>query len=190
MRHERRDAHDGVVAPIGSAIALPPRAADGVGAHAEPHAELEDAGKGAGRRHADDQALQDAEPRIDLHDAHERAGASPVMKLSASSVTAKSWSSPQRSQKSRDIAGLEAGVDGAAPVGQRDPAVPCRRQRGEARAPRPPRSPRRWCRSGHRHGSAPPTPRAASAFQHRLEQCGPRARAPRCGCTAGSRSMR
>src|SRR5262249_20049939 len=71
MHRERGDAHDGVVAPVWPAIALPPGAADGVGVHAKPHAELEDAGKGAGRRHPHDQALHDAEPRIDLHDAHE-----------------------------------------------------------------------------------------------------------------------
>ena len=63
MRDERREPDDRVVAPIGSAIALPPGAADRVGAHAEPHAELEDAGERAGRRQADDQALQNAELR-------------------------------------------------------------------------------------------------------------------------------
>ena len=62
---------DGVVAPIGPAIALPPGAADGVGAHAEPHAELEDAREGAGRGQPDDEALQDAELRVGLHDAHQ-----------------------------------------------------------------------------------------------------------------------
>ena len=35
------------------------------------HAELEGAGEEARARHADDEALQDAEPRIGLHDAHE-----------------------------------------------------------------------------------------------------------------------
>ena len=70
MRHERRDADDRVVAPIGAAFALPPGAAERVGAHAEPHAELEHARERAGRRHADHQALQDAELRLDLHDAH------------------------------------------------------------------------------------------------------------------------
>src|SRR6476660_9824875 len=50
MRDERRDADDGVVAPIGPAIGLPPGATDGPRTHAEPHAELEDAREGAGRR--------------------------------------------------------------------------------------------------------------------------------------------
>src|SRR5262249_5128962 len=69
--HERRNAHDGVVTPVWAAIALPPGTADGVGAHAQPHAKLEDARKGACRGHADDQRLQDPELRIDLHNAHE-----------------------------------------------------------------------------------------------------------------------
>src|SRR5262249_61458050 len=71
MRYERRNAHDRIVAPVRAAVALPPGAADGVGAHAQPHAELENTGKRARRRHADHQALQNPETRIDLHDAHE-----------------------------------------------------------------------------------------------------------------------
>ena len=71
MRDERREADDRVVAPIRPAIALPPGAADGVGAHAEPHAELEHARERAGRGQADDQPLQDAELGIGLHDAHQ-----------------------------------------------------------------------------------------------------------------------
>src|SRR5262249_50923203 len=39
---EGRQPHDRVVPPIRTAIALPPGAADGVGAHAQPHAKLED----------------------------------------------------------------------------------------------------------------------------------------------------
>ena len=48
-----------------------------VGAHAEPHAELEDPREGAGGRQAHDQPLKDAEPGIGLHDANQtqhRAG--------------------------------------------------------------------------------------------------------------------
>ena len=71
MRDERRKPQYRVVAPIGPAIALPPGAADGVGAHAKPHAELKDAREGAGRGKADDQPLQNAEPGIRLHDADE-----------------------------------------------------------------------------------------------------------------------
>ena len=54
MGHERRDPHDGVVPPVRPAIALPPGTPDGVGAHAQPHPELKNAGKRAGRRHSDD----------------------------------------------------------------------------------------------------------------------------------------
>ena len=45
MLDERFEPQDGVVPPIRPAIALPPRAADRVGAHAKPHAELKDAGE-------------------------------------------------------------------------------------------------------------------------------------------------
>jgi hypothetical protein len=132
MRHERRDAHDGVMAPIRPAITLPPCAADGVGAHPQAHPELEDAGKGAGRGHADDQALQDAEPRIDLHDAHEleqeidRHDAVGVEHDGEVVVLAPALA------EIRDVASLEADIVGAKPVGQRDPAVPCRCERGKA----------------------------------------------------------
>ena len=71
MRDERLEPQHRVMAPIGTAIALPPGAADGVGAHAEPHAELKEAREGAGRRQADDEPLQNAELGIRLHDAHE-----------------------------------------------------------------------------------------------------------------------
>src|SRR5215213_7518863 len=71
MRDERRQADNGVVTPIGPAVALPPRAADRIGAHAEAHAELEDARKRVARWQAGDETLQDAELRIGLHDAHD-----------------------------------------------------------------------------------------------------------------------
>ncbi len=61
-----------------------------------------------------------------------------------------------------DIAGLEAGVVVAPPVGERDAPAPACRQRGKARVLGGGESPRRWCRSAHRHGSGSPTPRAAS----------------------------
>src|SRR5262249_58398509 len=120
---------DGVVAPVWPAIALPPGAADGVGAHAKPHAELEDAGKGAGRRHPDDQALHDAETRIDLHDPHElehevdghhavgiEHGCEVVILAPALAEVA-------------DIAGLESDILLAPAVRERDLPAPCRRQR-------------------------------------------------------------
>ena len=71
MGREGRETQHRVVAPIGSAIALPPGAADGVGAHAKPHAELKNARKRAGRGKAYDQPLQNAETGIGLHDAHQ-----------------------------------------------------------------------------------------------------------------------
>src|ERR1700759_71045 len=45
---ERRDANDGVVAPIRSAVGLPPGAAYRPRPHAKPHPELEDSRKRAG----------------------------------------------------------------------------------------------------------------------------------------------
>ena len=47
MLDERFEPQDGVVPPIRTAIGLPPRASNRVGAHAEPHAELKDAGEQA-----------------------------------------------------------------------------------------------------------------------------------------------
>src|SRR5262249_1699074 len=71
VRHERRQTDDGVVSPIRPAVALPPGAADCVGAHAQSHAELKDAGKGTRGRHTDDQAWHDAEAGLHLHHAHQ-----------------------------------------------------------------------------------------------------------------------
>ena len=63
---------------------------------------------GAGRGQADHQALQDAELRIRLHDAHQAHDrVPPVMKLSVSSVTANSCCAPQRSQKSQKFPALK-----------------------------------------------------------------------------------
>ena len=47
MLDERFEPQDGVVPPIRTAIGLPPRASNRVGAHAESHAELKDAGEQA-----------------------------------------------------------------------------------------------------------------------------------------------
>src|SRR6185437_1677305 len=68
VRPEGCDAEDRVVAPVGPAVGLPPGAADGPGAQAETHAELEQPREGAAGRHADHQALQDAELGRALHD--------------------------------------------------------------------------------------------------------------------------
>src|SRR5690348_5631371 len=69
MGDEGLQPDDGVVPPIGPARALPPGDSRGVGAHAMAHAELEDAGKGAVRRLADHQGLENAEARVRLHGA-------------------------------------------------------------------------------------------------------------------------
>ena len=47
MLDERFEPQDRVMSPIRAAIGLPPCASDRVGAHAKPHAELEDAGEQA-----------------------------------------------------------------------------------------------------------------------------------------------
>src|SRR5215218_8553387 len=112
------EPHRRVVAPIGPAIALPPRAADGVRAHAEPHAELEDARKRAGGRHADHEALQDAEPRVYLHDANEaqnRLGGHETVGIKRDG---KLVPAPPALAEIADVAGLEAGVDRTAPIGE------------------------------------------------------------------------
>src|SRR5262249_49735247 len=122
--HERRKAHDRVVAPIWSAIALPPGAADGVGAHAQPHAELENAGKGAGRWHSNDQRLQDPKAGSDLHDPleledevrrHEAVGIEQYCEIV--------MLAPARAEVS-DISGFETDIVGATAVCQSDPAAP------------------------------------------------------------------
>src|SRR6476620_8472296 len=68
MRDERTEPKRCVVTPIGPAISLPPRTPDRVGAHAEPHAKLKNTCKGAGRRQANDESLQNPEFGIRLHD--------------------------------------------------------------------------------------------------------------------------
>src|SRR5690606_20997254 len=50
---------------------MPPDRARREGAHGVAHAELKHARKETRARHADHEALQNAEPRIGLHDAHE-----------------------------------------------------------------------------------------------------------------------
>ena len=70
VRDERGQAQNRVVPPIGSAVALPEGRSERVGPHAEPHAELEDAGKWTRAGQAGHQRLQDADLRVPLHDAH------------------------------------------------------------------------------------------------------------------------
>src|ERR1700730_144146 len=68
---ERGEADDGVVAPELTAIALPPAGAEHEDAHAKAMAELKNPGKERRARQADGKALQDADPRVALHDSHE-----------------------------------------------------------------------------------------------------------------------
>src|SRR5207249_12149471 len=133
MRHQLSDTPDVIVPPVRPAIALPPGAADGVGAHAQPHPELEDADKGAGRRHADHQALHDAEPRIDLHDAHELEHEVDGHHAVGVEHDCEVVILAPALAKVADIAGLEPDIFLAPAVGERDPPAPCRRQRRKAR---------------------------------------------------------
>ena len=187
MRDEWLKPQHRVVAPIGSAIALPPGAADGVRAHAEPHAELKDPRKGAGGRKAHDQSLKNAEPGIGLHDANQtQNGVGGHETVGVERHREIVFAAPALAEIT-DVAGLVAGVDRAAPVGDRDPVAPARGQRREARLLVACDRRRRWCRSAHRDGNARRSRRRrdppASA-----RDCGSSAPAIRCGCTTGSRS--
>ena len=131
MRDERLKSQRGVVAPIGPAVALPPGAADGIGAHAEPHAELKDPRKGAGGRKAHDQSLKNTEPGIGLHDtnqtqngigSHETVGVERHREIVLAAPTLAEIT---------DVTGLEACIDRAAPVGDPYPVAPSRGQRRE-----------------------------------------------------------
>ena len=154
MGHERREPDDRVVTPVRPAVGLPPGAADGVGAHAEPHAELEDARKCAGRRHADDQALQDAELRIGLHDAHEaQHGLGGHQAVGVEHQRVVVLIAPAVAEVT-DVAGLEAGVHFTPAVGERDAAAPGVGQLGEVPGLDGGDAQGRWCRSGHRHETA------------------------------------
>ena len=131
VRHERGKANDGIMPPVRSAIALPPGTADRVGAHAEPHAELKDTGKGARGWHTDHQRLQNAQPRIDLHDAHqfehELHGHDAVGVEHDRKIVVLAPAPAELG----DIARLEPGIAGAAAVGEADAAAPGLREMGE-----------------------------------------------------------
>src|SRR4051794_13052819 len=116
MRDERRQSDDGIVAPVGAAVALPPRAADRVGAHAEPHAELENARERAARRYPGDEALQNAELRISLHDAHEANNALRSHQAVGVEDDRKIVLRAPALAEIADVAGLEAGISLASAV--------------------------------------------------------------------------
>jgi hypothetical protein len=86
QRHSSANGDDErVVAPERRAVADPPRLPHRVGAHAVSHAELEYAGEEARAWHADDEALQDTEPRVRRIMRTSRTIFSPDIRLSASS---------------------------------------------------------------------------------------------------------
>src|SRR5262245_11819746 len=131
MRNERTEPQHRVVAPIGSAITLPPGAADGVGAHAEPHAELEDAGKRAGRRQTDDESLQYPELGVRFHDPDEtKDGFGGHKTIGIKRHREFVFTAPPFAEIA-DITRLVTGVDGAPPVGHRDAVPPMLGQRTE-----------------------------------------------------------
>ena len=68
---ERLNPHNRVMPPIRPAVGRPPGLPHGVGAHAKPHAKLKDPRKCRMRGRSDDQALENANLRIGLHDADE-----------------------------------------------------------------------------------------------------------------------
>src|SRR5262249_15178724 len=120
------------MAPVGSAIPLPPGGANGVGAHAQSHAELEKPCECTDRWHADHQALQNAYARISLHEAHElvheldghqAVGVEHERKLVLLAPTLA---------EIRYVAGLVAGILLTPPIRQRNPAAPCGRERCKA----------------------------------------------------------
>ena len=131
MLVKRRDAKYAVVSPIGAAIALPPGRAGGVGAHAEPHAELKQPRESAGRGQADHETLQNAELRIGLHDAHKaqhrfrRHEAVGVERDREFVLRAPALA------EVADISGLEAGILFATAIGHRNFSAPCVGERSE-----------------------------------------------------------
>ncbi len=131
MLEKRRDAEDAVMSPIGPAIALPPGCAGRVGAHAEPHAELEQAREGAGRGQADHQTLQNAELRIGLHDAHETQHRFRRHEAVGIERDRKFVLCAPALAEVADIAGLETGILLAAAIGDANAAAPRGCERSE-----------------------------------------------------------
>ena len=131
MGDEGLQPDDGVMAPIGPARSLPPGDPDGMGAHAMAHAELEDPREGALRRLAGNQRLEDAEPRIGLHDPHQaqhrRGGHQAVGIEHDHMVVVAVGPLGELAQ----IACLEAGIRRPAPVVKESGAGMAKLERGE-----------------------------------------------------------
>ena len=79
--------------------------------------------------------------------------AAAVMKLSVSSVTGEFVPVAPALAEVPEVAGLEAGVDAAAAVGDRDAAAPFARPARQSPVPPARDVTRGWCRSGRRGGS-------------------------------------
>src|SRR5258708_11272734 len=124
MCDERLTSQCRVVAPIGPTITLPPGAADGVGAHAKPHAELKDPRKRAGRRKTDDQPLENAELGIRLHDADETEdGVGSHETVGVECYREIMFAAPALAEFT-DVTGLLCCFDPTPPIPHRNPASP------------------------------------------------------------------
>ena len=176
MRHERCDPDQRVVAPVGPAIALPPGAADGIGAHAVAHAELEDARERADIRQADDQLLQDADLGVTLHDPdqaddrrtrHHAVGVQHEHVIEAAALTL---------QEFPEIAGLVAVIGRAGADSAADRGTTTWRASARMLRPRPPRWPESWVSLSRNTSNA-----AASPVASRLATVSCRCRITRAG---------
>ena len=116
MLAERRDADDGVVAPVGTFVALPPGLACRPGSHASAHAELEQARESRRCGKADGQVLHDCQTGIgldrrkqaqDCGGRHFGVGVERQHELEPLGVVV---------EEIHDIAGLEAGIVRSSPI--------------------------------------------------------------------------
>ena len=124
MGREGLQAQHRIVPPMGAAVGLPPGAAGGVGPHGEPHAELKDAGEGRGRRHADHEALEDADLRRGLHDAHHAQDGGRRNEAVGVEGHGEVMRRAPAQAEIPDIAGLEAGIVVTPAIRDRDAAAP------------------------------------------------------------------
>ena len=116
MAAEGLAAEDGVVAPIGAGIALPPGLARGPAPHARAHAELEQPREGRRCRPPHDQLLHDGKARIRFHDRDQTQHG--VRRHHAVGVQRDEERGFPRVmvQEVHHIAGLEAVIGGAAAI--------------------------------------------------------------------------
>src|SRR5262245_2109615 len=121
------------MAPVRTAVSLPPCAADRVGPHAEPHPELENAGESARRRQTDHKSLQNSESGICLHQtnqtqdrlrSHETVGIERDRELVISAPSLAEIA---------NVAGLVPRIHGAPPVCRPETVFPSRGELADAR---------------------------------------------------------